>query len=218
MTEAADNNNNKKKKMLILVGALVLIGLIAIIADGGKSEMAEKRAQHNQGQMQGEMQGQGQEQMAPQGQGQMQPQGQGQMQGQMQPAGTDPVASTQFVHWWLTQALDYSGNSMDNAHKQARGFIKDIPRRKFETLFWQESTLQGIREGSLASNFALTTVKATHRNPDGSIVVEAEGALVYQMTGAAPQSVKLTLDFQVLKEGDGYRIIDFAQRASTPIN
>lgn len=197
--------------MLMLVGALVLVGLVALVADGGKKEMAEDRVQHQQAQ---NMQ-QGQNMQT----GQMP---QGQMQGQMPQAqmqqGTDPVESTKFVHWWLTQALDYSGNTMDKAHKEARGFIKEIARRKFETLFWQESTLQGIREGSLASNFALTTVKATHRNPDGSIVVEAEGALVYQMTGAAPQSVKLTLDFQVLKEDDGYRIIDFAQRASTPIN
>lgn len=214
MTQAADNNNNNKKKMLMFVGVMVLVGLIALVADGGKKEMAEERVQHQQQQgqiMQGQMQGQNMQQ------GQMQGQMQPQMQGQMQ-QGTDPAASTQFVHWWLTQALDYSGNSMDKAHKLASGYIKEIARRKFETLFWQESTLQGIREGSLASNFAVTTVKATHRNPDGSIVVEAEGALVYQMTGAAPQSVKLTLDFQVLKEDDGYRIIDFAQRASTPIN
>jgi hypothetical protein len=124
--------------------------------------------------------------------------------------------ASDFIHWWLTKAMDYQMNSLEASQKEAMGYIKPVPAKAFANLFWNDALKANIQSGTAACSFQPTSVKSVAINPDGSIVVEASGTLVLQQTGTPPTTQYLVLDFQVKQETDGWRIVGFFHKATLP--
>jgi hypothetical protein len=124
--------------------------------------------------------------------------------------------ASEFIHWWLTKAMDYQMNTLEASQKLAMGYIKPAPAKAFANLFWNDALKANIQSGTAACSFQPTSVKSVAINPDGSIVVEASGTLVLQQTGTPPTTQYLVLDFQVKQETKDWRIVGFFHKATLP--
>lgn len=132
-------------------------------------------------------------------------------------AGLTPDLATQFVRWWLTQAMDYRMDTGAASHKVAAVWMLPDACNAFEQLYWGDHIKQGIAAGTIVGAFQPVSVVPIATNPDGSVVITVVGTLTMQQSGQQPASQQLTMDFLVKKTADGFRIAAFFNRAVAPV-
>ena len=182
---------------------------------GQDGEGQEQDAGQQSGQQAGQQAGQ-QTGQAPGGQAQN---NQAQNAGGQQAAqaGLTPDLATQFVRWWLTQAMDYRMDTGAASHKVAAVWMLPDACNAFEQLYWGDHIKQGIAAGTIVGAFQPVSVVPIATNPDGSVVITVVGTLTMQQSGQQPASQQLTMDFLVKKTADGFRIAAFFNRAVAPV-
>jgi hypothetical protein len=127
--------------------------------------------------------------------------------------GVDPKLATDFVHWWLTSAMDYSQQTGKKNHEQAFGWMSPQAVTAFQQAYWSQPVADGIVAGTLVAAFQPTSVIAEAVNPDGSVVVGVTGTLVYQ-AGGQPASQKIVADLLIRRERAGLRVAGLYNRTA----
>lgn len=122
------------------------------------------------------------------------------------PAAFTPALATDFVKWWVPQAMDYSVQTAKQNHTQAFTWMDQQAAQAFQSCFWTPDIEASILNGRVAAAFQPVTVQAEAINPDGSIVVGVTGTLVMQCVGSAPVTTQIAADFLVRKEATGLRV------------
>ncbi len=128
-----------------------------------------------------------------------------------------PKLAADFVHWWITKAMDYQMASAVANHKEADAWMLPEAKKAFEDMYWNAGVQQGIASGNTVGSFQPVSIQPVATNPDGSVVVTVTGTLVMQMSGQPPASQQLTMDFLVKKAGEGCRVAAFFNRAVSPV-
>jgi len=118
-----------------------------------------------------------------------------------------------FVKWWLTSAMDYSAASSQQGHSKAFGWMTPDAQQTFKTAFWSPDIAAGIADGRIKAQYHLSSVQAVALNPDGSVVVSANGTFIYQ-SGGHPSSQQMQTDYLVRKEPSGLRIAGLYNRVA----
>ena len=116
-----------------------------------------------------------------------------------------PLAS-QFVRWWISEAMDYSPNSAKPNHADALRWMDPQAAQGFQSCFWTPTIEQQVLSGQVSAAFQAVSVQAQAINPDGTIVVGVTGSLVMQSANAAPVTEQIVTDFLVKQEPQGLRI------------
>lgn len=125
----------------------------------------------------------------------------------------DGSLACDFVKWWLTSAMDYSSNSAADGHSKAFGWMTAEARDAFKTAFWSPDIAAGIAAGRIKAQYQLLNVAPVAVNPDGSIVVCANGTFVYQSDGH-PTTQQMQTDYLVRKDPGGLRIAGLYNRVA----
>ncbi len=133
------------------------------------------------------------------------------------PGGLTPKLAADFVHWWITKAMDYQMATAVANHKEADAWMLPEAKKAFEDMYWNVGVQQGIASGNTVGSFQPVSIQPVATNPDGSVVVTVTGTLVMQMSGQQPASQQLTMDFLVKKAGDGCRVAAFFNRAVSAV-
>ncbi len=133
------------------------------------------------------------------------------------PSSLTPKLAADFVHWWITKAMDYQMASAVANHKEADAWMLPEAKKAFEEMYWNAGVQQGIASGNTVGSFQPVSIQPVATNPDGSVVVTVTGTLVMQMSGQPPASQQLTMDFLVKKAGEGCRVAAFFNRAVSPV-
>ncbi len=132
---------------------------------------------------------------------------------QAQPAQLDGNLACDFVKWWLTSAMDYSAANAQQGHSKALGWMTPEAQQAFKTAFWSPDIAAGIASGHIKAEYHLTNVQTVAINPDGSVVVCANGTFVYQTNGR-PSSQQMQTDYLVRKDPAGLRIAGLFNRVA----
>lgn len=195
----------------ILLG-LVIVGVIAIVSAGAAKDdkkpfdegpPANGQQAHAQAQGQHPQDGSAaQQQQASQQQAQKQ---------QMEEA----TLARDFVHWWLTGAMDYSAATCQKSHADAFKWMNPEALDVFKANFWTPEMEQAFSTGILVASFQPSAIEAKAINPDGSIVVSVDGTLVMQM-GGQPTTQPVQTDYLVKKEKGNMRIAAMHAKTLAP--
>lgn len=129
---------------------------------------------------------------------------------QTQSAPLDSNLACDFVKWWLTSAMDFSNQQ---AHSKAFGWMTPEAQQAFKTAFWSPDIAAGIADGRIKAQYHLSSVQTVAVNPDGSVVISANGTFVYQ-SGGQPSSQQMQTDYLVRKDPAGLRIAGLYNRVS----
>lgn len=129
------------------------------------------------------------------------------------PAQLDAGLACDFVKWWLTSAMDYSAKNSTDGHAKAFGWMTADAQQAFKTAFWSPDIAAGIAAGQISASYHLVSVQPVAVNPDGSVVVCANGTFVYQSSGN-PTSQQMQTDYLVRKDPAGLRIAGLYNRVS----
>lgn len=132
---------------------------------------------------------------------------------QSPPAQLDSNLACDFVKWWLTSAMDYSANSAQQGHSKALGWMTPEAQQAFKTAFWTPDIAAGIADGRIKAQYSLADIRTVAVNPDGSVVVSANGTFVYQ-AGGQPSSQQMQTDYLVRKDPGGLRIAGLFNRVA----
>lgn len=123
----------------------------------------------------------------------------------------EPSLATDFVKWWMTNAMDYNTRSAYNSHAVACRWMTGSARQTYVATFWTPEISQGITSGQVMAAYQPASVQAEAINPDGTVVVGATGTLVIQSQGA-PITQQVAIDCLVRKDKEGLRIAEICNR------
>ncbi|MBX9877782.1 MAG: hypothetical protein K2Y22_04930 [Candidatus Obscuribacterales bacterium] len=129
----------------------------------------------------------------------------------------DGSLACDFVKWWLTSAMDYSSSGAQQAKSKAFGWMTPEAQEAFKTAFWSPDIAAGIADGRIKAQYHLADVQTVAVNPDGSIVVCANGTFVYQ-AGGQPTSQQMQTDYLVRKDPSGLRIAGLYNRVAPVVS
>lgn len=118
-----------------------------------------------------------------------------------------------FVKWWLTSAMDYSAANAQTGHSKAFGWMTTEAQQAFKTAFWTPDIAAGIADGRIKAQYTLISVQPVALNPDGSVVVCANGTFIYQ-SGGQPTTQQMQTDYLVRKDPAGLRIAGLYNRVA----
>jgi|AGTN01.3.fsa_nt_gi hypothetical protein len=194
----------------ILLG-LLIIGVISMVSFGATKD---DKKPHDEQPMNGQ---QAQAQAQAQGQGQpAQQQSQQQSAAQAQAAQIEEAKlASEFVHWWITGAMDYSQATCQKNHVDAFKWMNPEAIEVFRANFWTPEMEQAFATGTLVASFQPSAIEAKAINPDGSVVVRVDGTLVMQM-GGQPTTQRVQTDYLVKKDKGSLRIAALHARTIAP--
>jgi hypothetical protein len=86
-------------------------------------------------------------------------------------------------------------------------------QQAFKSAFWSPDIAAGIADGRIKAEYHLNSVQAVAVNPDGSVVVCANGTFIYQSSGQ-PTSQQMQTDYLVRKDPAGLRIAGLYNRVA----
>lgn len=113
--------------------------------------------------------------------------------------------ATEFITWWIAQAMDYNPQTATDHHKEAVLWMTQDAGRSFLQTFWTPEIEQSVASGRLVAAFQPTAVQAQAINPDGSVVVGVSGTMVVQSNGQ-PSTQPFLAAFLVRQEAGGLRV------------
>ncbi len=126
----------------------------------------------------------------------------------------EPNLAIQFVSWWIGSAMDYNPQTAIQNRQQALTWITPEVAASYQAAFWTPETADAICSGRVKGSFTPLSVNAIAANPDGSVVVNVTGQLVFQQ-GPRPHIQQLSTDYLVKRESGGLRIAGLFNRAAT---
>jgi len=125
----------------------------------------------------------------------------------------DPKLATDFLSWWMPAAFDFSSRTGFQNHNQAMDWMTTDGQLAFQKDFWTSKTIQAISHGNLNGIFYPTKVVAKAINPDGSVVVNLSGHLIWHGRGSSITQ-QISSDFLVKRIGKDLRIAGMYNRIS----
>jgi len=123
----------------------------------------------------------------------------------------DAKLATDFVKWWMSNAMDYQAATAHASHSEAFRWMTRDALATFQQNYWTPQVEQGVTSGQIVAAFQPVSIQAEAMNPDGSIVVGVTGTLVIQSNGQ-PFTNQLSTDFLVRRDKDGLRIAGLYNR------
>jgi len=124
----------------------------------------------------------------------------------------DAAFATDFVKWWIGQAMDYSTATAKASHATAFRWMTPEAQASFQAIFWPSDLANAIAQGQIVAAFQPVTVQPEAINPDGSIVVGVLGTLIMQ-TSTQPTTQQIIADLLVVKDQSGLRIAGLYNRS-----
>ena len=115
-----------------------------------------------------------------------------------------PLAAD-FVKWWMTCSMDFQPSTATKSHQEANKWITPDALKTFQANYWSPEIERGVTTGQIVAQFQPSSVQPEAINPDGSVVVSANGVLAVQANGT-PLTQQFAADFLVKKEKEGLRI------------
>lgn len=127
-------------------------------------------------------------------------------------AKVDPVLATDFIKWWISNAMDFNSASAQQSHSQAMSWMTPEAVQTFQSTFWTPEIADGVKTGRITATFQPTGIQAMAANPDGSVVVCVTGNWVIHQ-GPKPMMLQFIADFLVKKDQDGLRVAGLYNRS-----
>lgn len=200
----------------ILLG-LLIVGVIAVVSAGAAKD--EKKPSEGGGPAPSGQQAHAHGQPASaQGQPQESPGAQQQQAAQAHSMQLEEAKlAKEFVHWWLSGAMDYSAATCQKSHAEMFKWMNPEAKEVFKANFWTPEMEQAFSTGTLVAHFQPSTIEPKAINPDGSIVVGVDGSLVMQI-GAQPTTQRILTDYLVKKEDGNMRIAAIHAKTIAPFS
>jgi len=127
------------------------------------------------------------------------------------PPALDTGLATDFVRWWISNAMDFQQRTAHASHVEAFKWMDPPAAAAFQQNYWTPAFEAGVVSGQVVAAFQPINVQAEAQNPDGTVVVGVTGSLVIQQNGQ-PYTNQISTDFLVRKDKGGVRIASLYNR------